>query len=529
MSSSHQESGKEVSCLPTISVYGYCEFDQEKLQNLARDKHYEQLRGLGGEYTLVIEQGDGCTIITSEVGAMHYFYTCEGKGRDRFVHGRRVADLLHQAGLDWQWNWQALGDLCQLENLTGNATLHPDVHRVPPGSVLTFSNGQLHIDSRVAIDGYARQPHDPTLAVDAFNASVAQWAGSNPYLSLSGGFDSRVILSACLHNGIQPHLVTVGSDDSSDVRVAQAIARRFGLKHDRVQVKLEDFLQHGLEISSVTNGTKPACHWHTYLYPLNAQIPRGSTFFVGTLGEFARSYYFDHGQLGRLGDRFPAQALPRYWNFKLHRHPTFLEHELPGLAPLLSAQLNEVGIRRRAERLSTYCHGSFLPGLARYYFEQRVPNFYANGIAMYQASSQWRSPFHNRTWLQTIWNLKPSWKLGSNWHRFAIQRNCPALLEFPEENGFDPRRMLTKAPPLYWTSLMRRTPYITYDLSSDWYRQSQLQDSLVSGLDSIAEIIDPAAAMAILQEHRAGGDRTRSLAFLLTMVRWKQVLAGLRP
>jgi asparagine synthase (glutamine-hydrolysing) len=358
---------------------------------------------------------------------------------------------------------------------------------------------------------------------------VAQWAGSNPYLSLSGGFDSRVILSACLHNGIQPHLVTVGSDDSSDVRVAQAIARRFGLKHDRVQVKLEDFLQHGLEISSVTNGTKPACHWHTYLYPLNAQIPRGSTFFVGTLGEFARSYYFDHGQLGRLGDRFPAQALPRYWNFKLHRHPTFLEHELPGLAPQLSAQLNEVGIRRRAERLSTYCHGSFLPGLARYYFEQRVPNFYANGIAMYQASSQWRSPFHNRTWLQTIWNLKPSWKLGSNWHRFAIQRNCPALLEFPEENGFDPRRMLTKAPPLYWTSLMRRTPYITYDLSSDWYRQSQLQDSLVSGLDSIAEIIDPAAAMAILQEHRAGGDRTRSLAFLLTMVRWKQVLAGLRP
>jgi hypothetical protein len=509
-----------------LSIYGYCDRDSQSLISLLELGELETLRKLRGEYTLVFQQGDDCTIITSEVGAMHYFYTESAPAPQRFHHGRRLADLLARAQLAWQWNWQALGDLCQLENLTGNATLHPEVRRVPPGSVLTYRSGRLRLDSRFAVDGFRRQSPDPDGAVAALNAEVARLAGNDPYLSLSGGFDSRLILSACLHNGIQPHLVTMGSDGSSDVEVAQAIARRFGLRHDRVQIGLEELLEQGQEIASVTNGSKPACHWHTYLYPRKVGIPSQSTFFVGTLGEFARSYYFDHGQLGRLANRFPQLALQRYWLLKLRRHATFEPRELEGLAPALAAQLSSPGIQARAERLSGYCHGSFLPGLTRYYLEQRVPNFYANGIAMYQASSQWRSPFHNRPWLETIWNLQAPWKLGSNWHRHAIGRNCPALLDFPEENGFNPSRMLTKAPPLYWSKPMRRTPYISYDRSSAWYQQPQLQDFLQAGLASIEDILEPATARSILEEHRITGNRTRSLAFLLTMVHWKQALAA---
>lgn len=510
----------------TLTVIGYCDANPNNLIRALQNQQYETLRRLRGEYTLVYEQGEDCTIITSEVGAMHYFYTTAAPAPQPFRHGRRLAELLHAAGLDWRWNWQALGDLCQLENLTGNTTLHPEVRRVPPGTVLTWRSGRLELDSRALVEGFRPQLPDPDRAVAALNAEVARLAGSDPYLSLSGGFDSRLILSACLHNGIRPHLVTMGSDGSSDVTVAQAIARHFDLPHDRVEIGLEELLEQGPEIASLTNGSKPACHWHTYLYPRKVGIPSRSTFFVGTLGEFARSYYFDHGQLGRLANRFPHQALRRYWRLKLNRHATFLPEELPGLAPELAAQLDQQGIRTRAERLSGYCPGSFLGGLTRYYLEQRVPNFYANGIAMYQASSQWRSPFHNRAWLETVWHLQASWKLGSNWHRHAISRNCPALLTFPEENGFDPQRMLTKAPPLYWTSAMRRTPYITYDRSSAWYQQPQLQEMLRSNLASLDDLIDPSTAEAILEQHRLQGNRTRSLAFLLTMVHWKQALAA---
>ena len=519
---SHPGSGSE----PTqITLHGYCELDPPELLNLAQKADFERLRNLRGEYTLIVEDRQLCTIITSPVGAMHYFYTQAGDGRSGFVHGRRIVDILTRAGLDWSWNWQALGDLCQLENLTDNATLHPDIHRVPPGTVLQVANGELKRDTRSAIESLGVESPNPVGAIRALNAEVARLAGEAPYLSLSGGFDSRVILSSMLSQGIKPHLITMGTDECSDVSVARAIAKRFGLQHDLVRIELDDFLTHAPEVSSLTNGTKTAWHWHTYLYPLKGKIPSTSAFFVGTLGEFARSYYFDRGQLGRLGDRFPVPALNRFWGLKLHRHPTFLPQEFAGLAPQFAAQLEEPGIASRVSRLRHHCHDSFLPGLTRYYFEQRVPNFYANGIAMYQASSQWRSPFHNREWLQAIWNLPAGWKLGSNWHRFAIEKNLPELLDFSEENGCQPQRMLRKAPPLYWTPLMRRTPYITYDRSSGWYRERALQESLTSRVELLNDLVDPATVTEILHQHRAGSDRTRSLAFLLTMAHWKQVLA----
>ena len=510
-----------------VTVHGYCDTPVELLLERFRRGDLESLRNLRGEYTLVHETPEGCTIITSPVGAMHHYYTVAGRPPGGFAHGRRIVDILRRAGLTWRWDWQALGDLCQLENLTGNATLHPEIRRVPPGSVLRFQRGELRIESRQVIDGLQSGPPDPDRAVAALNEEVGRLAGANPYLSLSGGFDSRVILSSLLRQGFKPHLITMGSDSCSDVRVARAIASRFGLQHDLVRIELAEVLEQGQEIASLTNGTKTAWHWHTYLYPRKARVPAGSSFFVGTLGEFARSYYFDRGRLGQLGDRFPGPTLNRFWHLKLHRHPTFLDSELEGLAPPFAAQLNEEGINGRATRLHTYCHGSFLPGLTRYYFEQRVPNFYANGIAMYQASSNWRSPFHNRDWLEAIWNLKSSWKLGSNWHRYAIQRNCPDLLEFPEENGFNPRRMLSKAPPLYWTRWMRRTPYITYDRSREWFQNRDLQDSLLAALNTMSDLVDPATTRKILADHANGQDRTRSVAFLLTMARWKEVLATL--
>ena len=506
---------------PSIQRIGYCLQDEPTLRKIYQQKGADGLTNLEGEYTLIVTEGDDCTIITSPVGAMHYFYTVQ---HGRFFHGEQISTILKQSGLPWQWNWPALGDLCQLENLTGNATLPPAIHRVPPGSILQFCDGSISLKSTTYIDTITPRPPDPDEALEALNEAVATWAGPNPYLSLSGGFDSRVILSSMLKLGIKPHLITMGSSEATDVQVARRIAAKFGLQHDLISLRLEDFFTHAPTISAITNGTKTAWHWHTYLYPLKAVIPSEASFFVGTLGEFARSYYFDRGKLGNLAALAPVAALRKFWNLKLDRHPTFEADERAGLAPEFASQLNDRGRTQRAEKLTGYCHGQFLPGLTRYYFEQRVPNFYANGIRMYRASSHWRSPFHSRRWIDAIWNLPSSWKLGSNWHRYAIRSNCPELLAFPEENGFDRRRMLPKAPPLYWTPPMRRERYVSYDLSAEWYRDRRLQDFIQTNKNSIADIVDPSLVERILKTHSSGTDRTRSLAFLLTMIHWKHVL-----
>ena len=97
---------------------------------------------------------------------------------------------------------------------------------------------------------------------------------------------------------------------------------------------------HAPTISAITNGTKTAWHWHSYLYPLKASLPSESSFFVGTLGEFARSYYFDRGRLGNLAALAPVSALHKFWSLKLDRHPSFEADELKHLAPEFASQLD---------------------------------------------------------------------------------------------------------------------------------------------------------------------------------------------
>jgi asparagine synthase (glutamine-hydrolysing) len=504
-----------------LKVLGYCGLDERALLAKFLAEGAGALKDLRGEYTLVIEGNNECFIITSPVGAMHYFYTLRN---GKFFHGDKVADVLKDSGIDWKWNWQALGDLCQLENLTDNATLHQDVRKVPPGCVLHFKDGKIDLKANRYIDSIERQSPDPDAAVAALNEEVAFWAGDNPYLSLSGGFDSRVILSSMLKQGIKPHLITMGTEDCSDVQVTRKIASAFGLKHDIITLEMRDFIAHSAGISRLTNGTKTAWHWHTYLYPLKADIAKGSSFFVGTLGEFARAYYFNKGCLAQTADLFGELSLSIFWNMKLNRHRTFSDGELAGLAPEFSKELDPAGTGARAKRLTGLCHKRFLAGLARFYFEQRVPNFYANGIKMYLASSRWRSPFHSRKWINAIWNLDNSWKLGSNWHRYAIRKNCPQLLDFPEENGFVLGRMLPKAPPFYWTPFMRRAKYLTYNLSTGWFRSNEIQAFMRSNTSEISDILDEKTATGIMEAHRSGIDRTRSMAFLLAMIHWKRTV-----
>ena len=504
-----------------LKIIGYCELDEPALLKKFMSEGPGTLKDLRGEYTLVIEGGHECFVITSPVGAMHYFYALQN---GKFHHSDKIADILRDGKLDWKWDWQALGDLCQLENLTGNATLHQEIRKVPPGSVLHFKDGKMQLESNAYIDSIKRQRSDPQVALAAFNEEVALWAGDTPYLSLSGGFDSRVILSSLLKQGIKPHLITMGTDECTDVRVARKVAAAFGLKHDIISVDLQDFVAHSAEISILTNGTKPACHWHTYLYPLKAKIGKNHAFFVGTLGEFARSYYFDRGCLAQAADKFDGHSLLLFWKLKLNRHRTFSDNELRGLSSEFSGQIDPAGTKSRSERLAGLCHQRFLPGLTRYYFEQRVPNFYANGIKMYQVSSNWRSPYHSRKWIDAIWNLDNVWKLGSNWHRYAVLKNFPQLLDFPEQNGLVQGKMLAKAPFLYWTPFMRRTRHVNYDLSSAWYRQAEIQEFMRESVSLVRDIIDEKTAIGIIEAHRSGTDRTRTLAFLLAMIHWKRAI-----
>lgn len=497
-----------------IRVLGYCDQSEDSIKRIFHSGRKHMLGNLGGEYTLICSSPDEVVIVTSMIGALHYYYYYNGT---RFEHGEDVIEITRRLGIDWEWDWESVGDICEQENLTENRTLHKYIKRVPPGTILSFGD-KLLLHTTNFLDSITESSSDPIDALNVFNNETKRWITRDPYLSLSGGFDSRVILSSMLSQQIYPTVVTLGDDQSSDVRVAREISESYGLQHIRVVLDFRDLLENGERIARITNGTKPACHWHTYLYPKKAEIPRDESFFVGTLGEFARSYYFDKGILSLLLNDSGPGAQEKFWKLKLNRHRTFADEEQVYLSGDLLRQVNRQGLETRAKRNARLSRGTLLSGGTRYYLEQRVPNFYANGIRMYNDSGQWRSPFHNTEWLQLIWGLGEQWKLGSNWHRLAIQRNFSSLLDFPEEKGLNKKKMLRKAPPFYWLPVMQRMKYKSYDLSNKWYAVDEIQSFILDNHRLYSDMVSKNGAETILNEHKGGIDRSRAISFILTML-----------
>lgn len=497
-----------------LKILGYCEGSKEEILNLIQRGELESIQKMKGEFTIIHRKNKEVCIITSLIGGMQYFYFYDGI---RFSHGEHIVDIILELDLAWEWDWESIGDLCEQENLTNNRTIHKRIRRVPAGAILEYKS-ILRMQTINLINTMLMGREDPIGAIDILNAETLRSAGNNPVLSLSGGFDSRLILSSMLKQGIYPKVLTLGNEDNSDMEVARMIIKRFSLQHITVNLSIEDLLDNGEHIAKITNGSKPACHWHTYLYPKKAGMNKNHTFFVGTLGEFARSYYVDKGLLSLLNEGFPESAKKRFWELKLLRHRTFFDHERRYMCESLSEQISPNGIKKRALRNANLSGGEFLSGFTRYYLEQRVPHFYANGISMYNDSTLWRSPFHNIDWLRKIWCLSDNWKLGSNWHRLAIKRNYPELLGFPEEKGFSRKRMLRRAPILYWLPMMQRNKYKNYDMSKDWYQDRKVRELILDNSVHLDSIVDKRLCETILDEHIQSKNRTRAISFILTML-----------
>lgn len=170
-----------------VTIIGYCNKTAAELRRLFEEGKANQLLQLKGEYTIIFENNSIVTIITSYIGAMQYCYYYDGK---IFSHGKTILEIIKQVGLGWKWDWESVGDLSELENLTENRTLHKYVKKVPPGSILKFDK-KLTIHSSKLIDTFkTRDTGDAVEAVEIFNEETSFWASSKPYLSLSGGFDS---------------------------------------------------------------------------------------------------------------------------------------------------------------------------------------------------------------------------------------------------------------------------------------------------------------------------------------------------
>jgi len=521
-----------------IEITGYCHLDKPRIAALIAGGRARDLVALGGNYVIAARRGEATWIATSAYGAVSQFYHHghDARGQARFHHAARVGDVVRSAGLDWAWDFQALGDLFCLEHLTGEASLHAEVRRTPAGSLLQWDGtkldlwiadrADLHREAASAVTGMSGRTMADHL-VRLFTEELARFDGVGAVLSASGGFDSRLLLAGQLAGGGRPDLVVMGQPGSTDGEVAEAIGRRFALPVRAIDLTAEDYVEAARHVPLATNGTKPLGHWHTYIYTRKAGLAQDAHFLVGSNGETVRSFFYDQGIKARLADLRPAgTATERYWQDNLRADVTAAD--LAAMPPQLAAEFSDLA--KRASRYSALgardgsdATGgpaeSMLGRLDRFYLDQRVRHFIGNGLTLYGLNSNWRTPFLSIPWVAVAERLPRGWKLGSNWHRHAIHRLCPDLLDFPEDRVAG--HMARRAPLFYWHWRRRRRPLVPYVDYRRLIANPTVLALLADHASAIDDLLPRESVFRLIDQFRAGQRGFRSLSIFTSLAIWR--------
>jgi hypothetical protein len=485
-----------------FALHGYSPWSVERIiESVDRGT---RIVDLPGDFTAVasgtLDDRPYTRIATSLLAAMPYYLARTKTGG--LVHGPTVFEVVRNAGLPWRWNRRAITSLALLGHTVGEDTLHPAVTRAPCATVITVDGDNTSVERQddAWTSVFAGSATDPDEAVATLEQVFREMAAPGGMLSLSAGFDSRLLLALALRAGHKPRVLTMGFDVSTDVRVARQIAAALDLDHTVVEVRADDYLAHARSIVSCTSGTKTAGHWHTDLYARAAGPSAQVAHYVGSNGEFARTFYLDRGLASRAIGAGPNALFSAYFAARMERRARRFPRALlaPGPTPWQLA-------RAIAHSTTVHTH-NFADALDCFYATERVRHFIGNGLALYAQHGAPRSPFLDARWIGAVACLPRAERLGSNHHRRAIGALWPGLMVFPVGRDGPIER---RAAPLYY--LRGRKP-IGYSSFGEVLGDPRTREIIVESND-LDEILPRADRAAAVQNRSPAVELLLTLAF----------------
>lgn len=251
---------------------------------------------LEGFFTVVI--GDGrshiVTVITDLIGS-HHSYRRQVDGGLALSHSSLLLAALSQTTFD------SLG--CQELISTGvmyeDRTMYREVRKLPPASVLTLQSGRTEERRYWGISSLSPNSLSGTQAVDQFfeeirSAGKSVAALSNrPVCDLTGGYDSRIIVSGMLAAQAPFTTTVTGGNDDGDVKVSQALSRLMGFEHRVLPVPPTGSPAELRAAAALTDGEMNLIEYSRIHRIHEALRGFGEMSVNGSYGEVARGYWWE--------------------------------------------------------------------------------------------------------------------------------------------------------------------------------------------------------------------------------------------
>jgi asparagine synthase (glutamine-hydrolysing) len=496
---------------------------------------------LRGSFCAVIldERQKQIVLINDYLGSYPLYWY---RGPKQFVFAGELKAISRYPGATFRMNPAAAADYLNFGFLFGNKTLASNVQLLPPSSTLTYfwEDGKCNLESYASIKEafqpwQGSQAHYMEELCQSFNRAVTRCvSGDNKYLvSLSGGLDSRAILSAIDHN--EPSIVTytLGVRGCADEVIAKelseiakapnqflAMDNRYlvdGVNNIRHMVTLTDgmYLTHGLtemlalgfleqsDFSVLLRGHGGELAKASLAWPLHTDE---RIYEMQSKEEFV-SYMLDRVNYISRGVSLHELFTDEWWSEMKDQARQALEESIADVS------------------LSP-------PDLCSYlYLTEHHRRFTIASLELFRNYIEVRMPFVDEDFLRVLFRSPFQWRDKTDIHRAIIGINAPALMKVRNSNTGAPGDAGPFVEKLYdkMNSLFKRLNiygYRHYHSFESWMKQ-RLRESVERVLlhpTSLARgILREAGVRRLIDETKRGlADHGYLLQMLLILEIWQQ-------
>jgi asparagine synthase (glutamine-hydrolysing) len=369
------------------------------------DRFFEKLNGLFSG--LLIDKRRNRAFLFNDRYGLERIYFCETKDATYFAsEAKALLRILPELrAFDEEGVAQFLTYGCTL----GERTLFRDIQLLPGGSAWSFENGKCHKRKYFSPETWEGQlaltPEEFEFQFqETFNRILPCYFESESKIgmSLTGGFDTRMIMACRPKTGEDPICYTFSGQESLtlDDRLAARVAESCGLEHQLLRIGSDyfsDFAAYADRTVYITDGC------------------------LGILG--AHEIYFNaHARLlapVRLTGNFGSEVLRGVSTFK----PIGLSPDL--LDPEFSRFLNS-SVKAPASREHPVTFAAF----------REIPWKFFGGVAAGRSQITFRTPYLDNELVALAYRAPECLRKSSLPASRLVKANNPALSEIPTDRGF---------------------------------------------------------------------------------------------
>jgi asparagine synthase (glutamine-hydrolysing) len=467
----------------------------DRLREAYRAGGLDAIAKLQGAYcgVLVDTERHDVVLVADTLSSYPLYWTVAG---DTFIFASELRALLRHPAVRRGLDPRALADYLVFGFPLGTKTMAAGVQMVPAGSAVVFNwdSGAVRTAQLTRIaDSFGpwKGNHGDYISAlsDQFRLSVERaFDGDHPFgLSLSGGLDSRAVLSAAGTHASCLSTYTLGVRGCADQVIAEHLARLAGTRHTFFELNdsyLRDFLPNLRELVVLTDGMYLS-HGLTEMLALG--FLRKADFRVLQRGH--------GGELAKVTLAWPLHTDEQIYSFSSKEQfiPYLLQrvnYISPGLRPAdlftdeWARQIDGAALTSLRESLADVELSP--PNLCSYlYLTEHHRRFTIPSLELFRQAVEVRMPFVDTAFLDILFKGDPRWRDGTTIHRALTLAGDPRLLKVRNSNTGAPG----DASPLV-ESVLDKFNTLFKRLNVHGYRhyhnfQAWMQAQLLSSVESV--------------------------------------------